>query len=342
MMSSQQITGKLSANLGVGPMSAEAVEAAFRYSHFHRKELMLIASKNQIDHGGGYVNNWSTAEYADYVKNMRGQYANAKVYICRDHCGPGFNGIFDLADTYDTITEDIKNGFDLIHIDLSHFKGTKDEQLAESKRAIEHCLKLAPEIMLEVGTDENVGTHYSLPNMDELAREIDFFKNFCDPEFYVVQTGSLVKEINQAGKFNAQFTAQIAKLLKERGTKLKEHNADYLPADEIALRRGVSDALNIAPQLGVIQTQLVLHKCLTHGIDFSDFIDEVYAGKKWQKWLNKNSPENKFLCVAIAGHYHFASDKYREIIKQLEGAEDIHESIINSIMDVIDHYESRL
>lgn len=341
MIYTKQIAGKTNANLGVGPMSSEAVEAAFRYSHFHRKELMLIASKNQIDYGGGYVNNWLTADYVNYVKKMRERYVNAKVYLCRDHCGPGFNGIFDPDDTYNTITEDIKNGFDLIHIDFSHFKGAKNEQLAESRRAIEYCLKLNKEIMLEVGTDENVGTHYNLPNTEELEREIDFFYGFCKPEFYVVQTGSLVKEINQAGAFNEQFTAKVAKLLKERGIKLKEHNADYLPASGIILRHGMVDAMNIAPQLGVIHTQLVLNKCLIYGIDFSDFINEVYAGGKWQKWLHKNSPENKFLCAVIAGHYHFASDRYLDILKKLEDMEDIHESIINSLMDVIDHYESR-
>ena len=119
--------------------------------------------------------------------------------------------------------------------------------------------------------------------MEELEWEIDFFNGFCKPEFYVVQTGSLVKEINQAGAFNEQFTAKVAKLLKDRDIKLKEHNVDYLPASEITLRRGMVDAMNIAPQLGVIQTQLVLTKCLIYGIDFSDFINEVYAGGKWQK-----------------------------------------------------------
>lgn len=39
---------KINSGLGVGSMSTEAIEAVFRYAHFHRKELMLIASKIKL------------------------------------------------------------------------------------------------------------------------------------------------------------------------------------------------------------------------------------------------------------------------------------------------------
>src|SRR4051812_15384473 len=111
--------------LAIGPMSSEIIEAVFYYSNFFRVPLMLIASKNQIDYAGGYVNNWTTAEYMEFVNTMKKQYPLAKVKICRDHCGPGFNGKTDLKDVYKTIEEDIKTGFDLIHIDFCHCPGTK-------------------------------------------------------------------------------------------------------------------------------------------------------------------------------------------------------------------------
>ena len=126
--------------------------------------------------------------------------------------------------------------------------------------------------------------------------------------------------------------------MKKKGIKLKEHNADYLSKDEIESRKGIVDAMNIAPQLGVIQTSIVLSKCLMYGINFEDFLEEVYNGKKWEKWMYKNNPENKFLCCIIAGHYHFSSEKYKKIISELEKNEDIKENIINEIMEVINHY----
>src|SRR3989338_5215802 len=116
----------MKAKQGIGPMSPEIIEAVYRYSHFHRTELMLIASKNQIDYKKGYVNNWSTQEYAQFLKGMKEKYKN--------------------SDVYSTIETDIKNAFDLIHIDFCHFKGSKEEMFAESKKAIEYCLKLNPNI----------------------------------------------------------------------------------------------------------------------------------------------------------------------------------------------------
>lgn len=330
----------LKSNLGIGPMSSEIIEAVFRHSNYQRTQLMLIASKNQIDHSGGYVNNWTTDQYADFIEKMRKKYPHSDVKICRDHCGPGFNGINDLKDTYSTIESDIKNNFDLIHIDFCFFNGTKDERFEESKKAIKHCLNLNSNILLEVGTDENVGTNFGIMNIPELKEEITFFKSFCDPEFYVVQTGSLVKEINQVGNFNKSFIENISSLLKEKGCKLKEHNADYLSKEEILSRVGIVDAMNIAPQLGVIQTITVLNKCLMHGIKFDAFVEEVYGGEKWKKWMHNNDAKNKFLCSLIAGHYHFSSDKFKNIIDQLEKVEDIKETIINNIIGIIDHYRT--
>lgn len=324
--------------LAFGPMSPESIEAVFQYSHFHRNELMLIASKNQIDHAGGYVGDWDTAEYMNYVKEMRKLYPQAKVKICRDHCGPGFNGNDDIKDVYKTIDADIKNGFDLIHVDFCHFKGTAPERLAATKKAIEYILKKNPKIELEIGTDENRGTNYSLPNIKEWEKEIDFFLKFCKPRFYVVQTGSLVREINQAGSFNKPFVTEVHKMLASKGLLLKEHNADYLTKEEIAERKGIVDAMNNAPQLGVVQTATVLSRCLIYGIKIEPFLDVVYAGGKWKKWLENNTADNKMLCCLIAGHYHFTSPEYQSIVRELAEREDIKEIIINAIMSIIHHY----
>ena len=100
--------------------------------------------------------------------------------------------------------------------------------------------------------------------------------------------------------------------------------------------------MNIAPQLGVLQTDLVLNKCLIYGVRFDNYANEIYKGKRWEKWLHKNDANNKLLCVQIAGHYHFASDEYKKIINQLNKHEDISENIIETIMEVIAHYESSI
>ena len=326
----------IKSSLALGPMSSEIIEAIFLYSHFHRKQLMIIASKNQIDYDGGYV--MKTKEFMEFAKRMKENYPDSDILIARDHGGPFFNGNPDLKDVYKTFEEDIKNGFDIIHIDFCHYQ-PKEKQLEETKNAIEYCLKLNPRIKIEIGTDENIGTNYGIMNLKEIENEVNYFKEFSDNiEFYVVQTGSLVKEINQVGNFNKEFVKKASEMLKSKGIKIKEHNADYLSKEEIEKRHGIVDAMNIAPQLGVIQTMIVLKKCLSYGIDTGDFLREVYNGGKWKKWMFKNTGENKMLCCLIAGHYHFSSENYKRLIEKLNEKEDIKETIINHMTEIIAHY----
>ena len=330
------------AKLAFGPMSTESIDAVFKYSETFRKEMMLIASKNQIDYSGGYVNNWNTAQYMNFVRKMRTRYPHANVAICRDHCGPGFNGNHDLKDSRMTIKTDIENGFDLIHIDFCHYHGEREEMLARSREATMYALSLNHRIALEIGTDENDGSHYSAGEIDRIASDVTFFKEFCNPEFFVVQTGSLIKEMQQVGTFNQEFVGKIHGFLKSQGLKLKEHNADYLSVEEIEQRKGIVDAMNIAPQLGAVQTLTVLQQSRIYGVSPDAFLEEAYNGGKWKKWLNTNNPENRLLCSTIAGHYHFASENYKNLVDRLSKRTDIQEKITNSLVEVIEHYGSSI
>ena len=60
--------------LGLGPMSVEVINSLDFFSKKYKKKIMLICSRNQIETdklGGGYVNNFSTKEFADFVKKKR-------------------------------------------------------------------------------------------------------------------------------------------------------------------------------------------------------------------------------------------------------------------------------
>ena len=57
--------------LGVGPMSLNCVDASIELSNNYNVPIILIASRRQIDSedfGGGYVNNWNTRDYSNYIK----------------------------------------------------------------------------------------------------------------------------------------------------------------------------------------------------------------------------------------------------------------------------------
>jgi hypothetical protein len=327
--------------MGFGPMSSEAIEAVFSYSHQRERPLMLVTSKNQIDYGGGYVNNWNTKQYAEYLDQMRRRYPAGDVTVCRDHCGPGFNGRLDLEDTYRTIEVDIEARFQLIHIDFCHQHDGKAQQMAASKKAIQHCLQLNPSVMLEVGTDDTNCSGIPV-SMRELREEVAFFRDICEPTFYVVNTGALVKEMRQVGAFNKGFALEVAESLRPLGIRLKEHQGDYLASEELKERHGIVDAMNVAPQLGAVQTSAVLHECLRHGIEADDFIAEVFAGNKWRKWMLHSALPDPRYCARVAGHYHFASDTYKRLLDRLAAVTDIRKIILDALDGVIERYDSAI
>jgi len=335
----KNIKKKNSRKIGIGPMSSEVIEAVYKYSSINNKELMLIASKNQIDHNGGYVNNWNTKEYSNYLKSMQMKYTNAKIKICRDHCGPGFNGKQNINDVYKTIDSDIENNFDLIHVDFSKAKKNYKQILKLSKEAILYIKKIKPKVEIEIGTDENFAQKLSSINIKEFLNEMDYFLEFMDPEYFVVPTGSLVMEDNQFGFFNHKFIKSVYQRIKERPILLKEHNADYLNSESINLRKEFISALNIAPQFGVFQTKFVIDECVKFGIDTTNFLNKCYESKKWEKWLLNSDSKDVYKCSIIAGHYNFQDKSYKVILDNLNKIHgDFNKKIVDAHYEIIDHY----
>lgn len=318
--------------LAVGPLSPQIIEGVFQYSAEMKEPLALIASKNQIDYDSGYV--CLTSEFMERIRGLRDIYPTAQVTICRDHCGPGFKSapVADpIEDVYETIKTDIENGFDLIHIDFSKLPGTNGEQMVETICAIHYALSLKPDIGLEIGTDEITD---GLPDLARVEEDIKRIKEICNPVFYVVNTGSLTLENRQVGVFDAEFASKAASIVHQYGMKLKEHNADYLDVDQIQLRDGIVDAMNIAPELGVTQTKLSMKLD-----DLHDWARRVYAGKQWKKWLlpDRFGTAPYELCIEAAGHYHFNDPFYRWRVTKMGS-----QPLIDATKEVLHRYSARL
>jgi len=65
--------------LFLGPMTKNIVDGVVVC-----KNVGLIPSRRQVDHTGGYVNNWTTETFSSYVR-----ITNKSTLICRDHGGIG-------------------------------------------------------------------------------------------------------------------------------------------------------------------------------------------------------------------------------------------------------------
>lgn len=322
--------------LGFGPMSREAIKAICTYSHDTKRPLMIISSRNQIDAESGYV--MTTPELRTLLDTQPTDY----VWMCRDHCGPYFldseKGLTlkkAVEATKKTIAYDIEQGYDLIHIDTSRV----DDTYKIAEELFEFCVSLNPNIRFEFGTEENVGVAAGAIKYKE---DVAFAKNMPNLEFVVAQTGSLCFEDTQAGTFEMDTVRELVSVANDNGVKLKEHNADYLTPEQVKLRKAAGvHAMNIAPQLGVVQTKLLKELCLSRvgEKEWNAFAKVVLESNRWKKWTASESDEQK---VIVAGHYCFGTPEYQAILSGLTQHADWDNEIQQALYQIFDTYTNNL
>ena len=329
--------------LCVGPMSKNCVDATIELADQYKTPLMLIASRRQIDSeqfGGGYVENWSTKKFADYVRSKD---INQNIILARDHGGPWQNELeksqnMNLKDAMqsakDSYRADIDAGFHMLHIDPSvdiHSQPNADQVLERVYELYDFCWSYAQQkdqdIIFEIGTEEQSGGNNS---KDELEYTLENMRKFCKnnkipfPSFIVIQAGTRVMETKNIGSFDSPIRVenelppeiqipQMIDICNKYGIFMKEHNTDYLSTDSLKWqpRLGIH-AANIAPEFGVAETRAFIDMLKEGG--HTDLLDEFlkisYESMKWKKWMLKNTDANDTDRAIIAGHYVFSSNEF--------------------------------
>jgi hypothetical protein len=334
-----------------GPMSKNCVDAVIGLANEQKRPMPLIASRRQVEcaeYGGGYVENWDTRTFAEYVQSKDKGY----VHICRDHGGPwqgateaGLPQREAMERAKIALLEDLSSGFDLVHLDPS-IEGvpltdaTVMEMLFELYAfVIESSKTLGVNVEIEVGAEQQNGFFSDPRELVTLLKEIS---DFCDtrrykkPLFCVVQTGTLVKEMRNVGmtegrkneaydqkyavdsmEKSVQFLVDISRI---NGVFVKEHNADYLSDGSTALRRRLGvGAVNIAPQYGVCETKSLISLCTQLGLkrQLDRMLDIFYTSKKWSKWLSADGKATDLEKAIIAGHYSFSNPEFLKIKEEI-------------------------
>lgn len=345
--------------LGVGPMSINCVDAAIELSNDYEIPIFLIASRRQIDSdefGGGYVNNWSTHEFARYVINAD---KKGKILLSRDHGGPWQNSKekdsdFSLRRAMESAKSsfkaDLDAGFQVLHIDPSvdiHSNPDTDEVLDRIFELYEYCWSYAQqlhqEVIFEIGTEEQSG---STNTQEELEYTLSTVQKFCkknhfpQPSFVVIQSGTRVMETRNVGSFDSpvrvadELPAEIQlprmiEICKKYDILMKEHNTDYLSDEALQWhpRFGIH-AANVAPEFGVTETRALISLLECNGLEklAEQFLEISYFSNKWQKWMIKNSIATDRDRSIIAGHYVFSTPKCVELkaeAKKMLEAKDI-------------------
>ncbi|MBU0638095.1 MAG: hypothetical protein KKB50_04460 [Planctomycetes bacterium] len=334
---------QITSRLGLGPMSREVVDSICAYARETRIQLMLIASRNQVECaelGGGYVGSLSSEALVERVRRYSGGY----VVVCRDHCGPymaagdaGHDPEAALARAVVSLKRDIEAGFDLIHVDCCHHRGdVREATAALLEEAQAHAERCGRALLFEVGTEENVGQGTDVRTFES---DLAFILDLVRPEFVVGQTGSLVKETFQVGFFDYARTRRLVEVAHSYDVKFKEHNSDYLEPADLRLRsRAGVDAINVAPELGVAQTRAVVRLAQQQGLfgELDAFLRRAAATGKWRKW-QYGSPDVRRQGL-IAGHYAFGTDEYRALTARLGRVADVQAAIAAEIAAIIERY----
>lgn len=208
--------------LGVGPMSKNCVDASIELAEQYKAPLLLIASRRQIDSeqfGGGYVENWTSKQFADYVIEKD---INNNIILSRDHGGPWQSDLEKtqnmslkeaMQSAKDSYRADIDAGFHALHIDPSidiHARPSIDEILERVYELYDFCWTYAQQkkqdIIFEIGTEEQNGGNNS---KEELEYTLEKMKKFCNankiifPSFVVIQAGTRVMETRNIGSFES-------------------------------------------------------------------------------------------------------------------------------------------
>ena len=302
----------------IGPMSKNVVDAVIEFNG----DFGFIPSRRQVDYNGGYVNNWTTGEFATYV--------NGRVPIERDHGGIGQG--YRQDDGMDSYLHDSMY-FDIVHIDPWKYYSDFESGLEETLLNMRYIYLNNPNVKFEVGTEESIRRF----GVDELENLLRHLKGKLEPkifeniEYAVVQSGvglNLGKQ-NNTGKFDPDRLEKMIGACKKFGKKSKEHNGDYLSNDEYKVRFDMGlDSINIAPEFGQLETLCYLNEM---GDDIEDYYQICYDSKRWEKWVDVDfvPEDNKKELIKICGHYVFSDSKFLNIKPNID--EKIKEEIKNKL-----------
>jgi fructose/tagatose bisphosphate aldolase len=317
----------------IGPMSKNIVDAIVEFCANTGNTIAFIPSRRQVEWDGGYVNNWTTEEFSNYVTTLPLQ---------RDHSGPGQGNNDD--DGLESLAHDAKC-FQLIHIDpWKKYPGYTDG-LEQTIKMIKFALEINPQLIFEIGTEEAIRP-FEADELNQLV--IDLWtalpkETYKQIKYLVIQSGTSLKGTDQTGNYDAERLKEMVKVAQRHDLISKEHNGDYIPVETIKEKFDLGlNCINIAPEFGLIETQTYLEE-IKNGKLLDRFWQICYDSKKWVKWVNPGFDPyyNKEQLVKISGHYVLSYPEFISDIKsQFPGIDEKVKANVTKKLNQLYGYEA--
>lgn len=300
----------------LGPMSKNIVDAILDFNSDNSNKIAFIPSRRQIEFSGGYVNKWTTEEFRKYVGDS---------FICRDHGGPLQGHSED--DGFDSLKVDCEY-MNMIHVDPWKKFKSLDEGIEQTVKIIDYCFNINSKLLFEVGTEESI-RKFSSEEIHKILQGLETklkSNQFDRIKYCVIQSGTSLKENINTGFYDKKRLQNMVKVVKSFNLLSKEHNGDYLPTKLIKEKFSLGlDSINIAPELGQIETKTYLDMIKHNRPDLlTSYWKICYDSKRWVKWVDKTFDPitKKEELINICGHYVLSNEEFIKIIKkQLPGVE---------------------
>jgi len=294
----------------IGPMTKNVVDSVINFANNNNIIITMIPSRRQIEYNGGYVNNWTTKEFSEYVHSN-----SSNILLERDHGGPG-QGNYD-DDGFESLNNDCMY-FDIIHIDPWKKYPSFDDGLEWTIKMINYCNKLNPNLKYEIATEEAI-RKFETNELEKLILELK--KNLLDEvfnkiKFLVIQCGTKLSEKNNIGTFDKNKLISMINLANKYKLIPKEHNGDWITYETIYEKNKCGlYCINIAPEFGEIETQTILNSIKNNKDQVDKFFKICLDSNKWIKWVSNdfNPYENKEKLILICGHYVLSNPEIIEI-----------------------------
>ena len=173
-------------------------------------------------------------------------------------------------------------------------------------------------IVFEVGTEEAI-YKYSPEELDKFMQILENnLPEFQSIEYAVVQSGT---GLDLPGRKNIRTLdmdrlRKFLKVCSKFNVKSKEHNGDYLVDNfGIATRFEMGlNAINIAPELGQLETEYYLYKIGNDIKLLYDFFNICIESEKWIKWINRKVSRREL--ILTSGHYVLDTEEFKDKIKK--------------------------
>lgn len=275
--------------LCVGAVSPRVVEIAAELN-VHQ----IVASNAQVNPQGGYTG-MTQKDLFDVVRTR-----SATTQIIRDHGGPR-PGV-DIHAAFTELRNDMDASFSGLHLDVCQIP--RGEQV----HALKHLYgAFAGKIHLEVG-----GEHDEPDWNSVLYDSVSTF--VTKPTYAVISMNTHAwADKNIGTPYAVDRVKYYVRDLHKEGIATKAHNMDHL-ANRVETYGDILDAYNIAPEFGMLETELVLQMLSPEVV--IDLLTYAWKSKKWERWF-KSYDEGTWIQQAKCALRYLQTDPYVQERTQL-------------------------